>query len=78
MTFVIMLDKELAAHSSDWPITTEQDTLDAIRNITQHFGNPLLVPRQSRSMEQIEATVLTNSATGQVDNGAIFRSMPTP
>lgn len=76
MSFVIMLDKELDAHQKDWPITAEEDSLTAIREITEHAGNPLLVPRASRKMQRIEDKSLVDTQSGQSDDGAIFRSTP--
>jgi hypothetical protein len=77
MSFVIMLDKELAAHQNDWPITAEEGTLIGIRGITQHSGNPLLVPSSSRTMQRIESKSLTDTQTGSIDTGGIFESTNT-
>jgi hypothetical protein len=72
MSFVIMLDHELAAHQDDWPITAERQTLDSIRSVTQFSGNPRLDPRPSRRMTRLEAKSMTNTQTGDVKPGAIY------
>ena len=74
MSFVIMLNHELAAHQNDWPITAEADTLAAIRNVTQFAGTPLLTPHSGRAMTRIEDKALTDTQTGTIRPGGIYSS----
>jgi hypothetical protein len=78
MSFVIMLDAELAVFPAHWPVRAGDDTIEAVRAVTQFAGNPALIPRAGRKMVRVEDKSLTNSQTGAVASGAIYRSTPQP
>lgn len=74
MSYVIMLDKDRLAYPDDWPITSEDSSIAALRNQTQHSGNPTVVPKSGRTMERVEDKSLVDSQSGKVDAGAIYKS----
>jgi hypothetical protein len=73
-TFVIMLDPYLEVYAHFWPITAQSDNIDTLRHLSQHDGNPALVPRDEAEMTLIENKSLINSHNGHVDTGGIYRT----
>lgn len=71
-SYVIMLDAWLDMFPDQWPVSASKPTLDEIRQVDQHDGNPSTFPRADHQAERIEPKSLTHSQTGEIHSGAIF------
>ena len=71
--YVIMLDYLLEVYTHHWPITSQSDSLDALRQERQHDGSPAVVPRSNVQMVLLENKSLINSTNARIDRGAIYK-----
>jgi hypothetical protein len=76
MSYVIMLYRDQYAYHDDWPVRKEADNIDTLRKETQCSGNPELYPKSGYSAEYVEAKSLTDTKTGSVETGAIYKWAP--
>ena len=72
--FVVMLDDLLEALQHHWPISAQGDSIDVVRMVHQHGGNPSVIPRRAIDMVFRENKSLVNSRTGRLDRGAIYET----
>jgi hypothetical protein len=72
-TYVIMLDSYLEVYPHFWPISAQSDDINVLHHLSQHDGNPAIIPRSEASMTLLENKSLINSQTGQVNTGGIYR-----
>ena len=71
-----MLYRDQATYKDDWPVRKEADAIETLRKERQYSGNPELFPKTGYSAEHLEEKSLTDTKTGSVETGAIYKWTP--